>query len=251
MNDGSKKTARVLAGLTAGFLMLAAAYIVPLFRAPAAPPVRFRGYQAPKTTTLRMSAGQLIKSGGDASGLECYACHDEKKPVELQYDADHRLVFPPAHADLIISMRNCEVCHGTDRPKVKLEYAADGALIMPKAHQDLLQMAHGRNNRNDNCFNCHNQQKLTELVTREGTHLKFDQATLLCASCHGPTYRDWEAGVHGRTNGFWNRAMGPIQRQECTSCHDPHAPAFPQFIPLPAPRPMHPVKEVSAPLTTP
>jgi hypothetical protein len=122
---------------------------------------------------------------------------------------------------------------------VKLEYAADGAVIMPKAHQDLLVMAHGRNNRNDNCFNCHNSAKLNELVTREGLHLKFDQATALCASCHGPTFRDWEAGVHGRTSGYWDRSKGPITREECTSCHDPHAPAFPQLIPLPGPRPMH------------
>ena len=238
MNAGSKKTKWVLVGLIVAFLALAVAFVLPTF-APVTPRTPFRGITAPTNTTLRMSAGQLIKSGGDTSGLDCYACHDEKKRVELKYDADHRLVFPAAHADLIIAMRNCTVCHGTDHPP-KLEYAADGTVIMPKAHQNLLAMAHGRSNRNDNCFNCHDSHKLTQLVTREGTTLKFEQATLLCASCHGPTYRDWEVGVHGRTNGYWNRAMGPSERQECTSCHDPHAPAFPQFIPLPAPRPLHP-----------
>lgn len=239
MNNAHLKSAYVLAGLTVGFTVLAAAFIWQAAQ-PTPKKTPFPGITAPKPATARISAGQLIKSGGDASGLECYACHDEKKPVELKYDADHRLVFPKEHADLIISMRNCEICHGRDKP-VKLEYTKEGEVIMPKAHRDLLVMAHGRNNRNDNCFNCHNQTKLTELVTREGLHLKFEEATQLCASCHGPTYRDWEAGVHGRTSGYWNRAMGPITREECTSCHDPHAPAFPHFIPLPGPRPLHPV----------
>ena len=238
MSDDLKKSGYVLTGLTIGFVALAAAFVISS-RTPVSPKTPVVSVTAPKSSTVRISATQLIKRGGDdASALDCYACHDAKKPVELKFDAEHRLVFPKEHADLIISMRNCETCHGTDKP-VKLESAADGSVIMPKAHQDLLAMAHGRNNRNDNCFNCHDPAKLNQLVTREGKHLKFEEATALCASCHGPTFRDWEAGVHGRTTGYWNRAMGPIVREECTSCHDPHAPAFPKIIPLPGPRPLH------------
>lgn len=239
MSDASRKSAYVLGGLTVGFLALAVAF-VGMEHVAAQAPVKapFVGAAAPKPATVRISAGQLIKSGGDASGLDCYACHDEKKPVELKFDAAHRLVFPKEHADLIIAMRNCVSCHGTDKP-VKLEYLADGSVVMPKAHQDLLVMAHGRNNRNDSCFNCHDPAKLNQLVTREGKRLKLDEATPLCASCHGPTFRDWEAGVHGRTTGYWNRAMGAAVREECTSCHDPHAPAFPKMIPMPGPRALH------------
>ncbi|HZP58898.1 MAG TPA: hypothetical protein VFB27_01140, partial [Opitutaceae bacterium] len=122
---------------------------------------------------------------------------------------------------------------------VKLEYAQDGSVIIPKAHEDWLIVSHGRNDRNVNCFNCHNPQQIDQLLTRDGTKLRLDEATLLCASCHGTTYRDWQAGVHGRTNGFWDRKLGGITRQECTSCHDPHNPLFPRMIPLPAPHRLH------------
>jgi predicted CXXCH cytochrome family protein len=232
------KNKGVLLGLTCGFLLLAAGFFIEGSPEPATgtPPRS----PSPKGGTVRISAAQLIKNGGDTSVLDCYTCHDEKKPVELKFTEDRRLILPKEHADLIISMRNCETCHSPAKP-VKLEYAADGAVIMPAAHQNLLEMSHGRNNRNNLCFNCHNPAKLNELVTRDGTKLTLDHATPLCASCHGPTYRDWEAGVHGRTTGHWNRAMGEITREDCTSCHDPHAPAFPQLIPLRRPQPLHAV----------
>ena len=235
----------VLAGLTGTFLLLAAAFAWDSGKAPENRAATPAATPAPQPATVRMSAAQLIKSGGDASGLDCYACHDQKKPPELKFDANHRLVFPKEHSDLIIAMRNCATCH-TGEPTPELKFGADGSVIMPQAHQDLLAMAHGRNNRNDNCFNCHNSAKLNEFVTREGTKLTFAQAPLLCASCHGPTYRDWEAGVHGRTNGYWNKDLGPATRQDCTSCHDPHAPAFPAIIPLPGPHTLHAVPAAAA-----
>jgi hypothetical protein len=183
---------------------------------------------------VRITAAQLAKGGGDASILDCYACHDEKKPPELQFTADRKLVLPKEHSDLMLMMANCTACHARDT--VKLDYLPDGAVVMPKAHENLLVMGHGRNNRNDACYNCHNKEKLNELITRDGTKLRFDQTPLLCASCHGPTYQDWETGVHGRTNGFWDKSKGVAVRQDCNACHDPHAPAFPRMLALPAPR---------------
>ncbi len=238
MSDSPASTTLVLTGLTAGFLALGGFFVLQRgASAPAAAP-KFAGAAAPVAGTVRISATQLKASGGDVSGLDCYACHDEKKPQVLRFMDERRLVLPKEHADLIISMRNCASCHGAE--KVELKYAADGALEMPKAHADLLRISHGKNNRNDYCFNCHNPAKLDQLVTRDGSRLTFDQATLLCASCHGPTYQDWEVGVHGRTTGYWDRSQGKITREGCTSCHDPHAPAIPRIIPLPGPRAMHP-----------
>ena len=63
----------------------------------------------------------------------------------------------------------------------------------------------------------------------------YDQVQDLCASCHGPTYRDWEKGIHGRTNGYWDTSKGEQTRLVCTQCHDPHAPAFGKLVPLPGP----------------
>ena len=236
-----RKTDITLALITIGFTTLAIYFA----RVPARPGVVALPPLVPAEAlaitpgTVRISAGQLIRSGGDASGLACYTCHHQDSPPEVKFDDQHRIVLPKEHADLMISMRNCAECHPPNDP-VKLEYADDGSLIVPAAHRGLIAMAHGRNFRNENCYNCHDRGQLDQLHTPEGTKLKFEQATLLCAGCHGPTYRDWEAGVHGRTSGHWDRSAGPIKREECTSCHDPHAPAFTGIIPMPGPHLLHP-----------
>ena len=149
------------------------------------------------TATVRMSGADLVRTGGDASGLDCYACHDRKKQVVLKFDAESRIILAEEHNDLV--------------------------------------MAHGTHNRNNNCFNCHDEANLELLQTRDGRQLKLLESTPLCGSCHGPTYRDWEAGVHGRTSGFWDPKSGALTRQICVSCHDPHSPKFPPQKPAPGP----------------
>jgi hypothetical protein len=232
------KSSAVLAILTLVFAAMAAAFwrlpaVSPAPKlAPLVSPDQLAGIKPPGT--VRISAAQLVRSGGDASGLNCYACHHRESPPEVKFEANGRIILPKEHLDLIISMRNCSECHPADDP-VKLDYADDGSVIMPKGHQNLAAMAHGRNFRNENCYNCHDRNQLDRLHTADGTQLRFDQATQLCASCHGPTYRDWLAGVHGRTNGVWDTSRGALVRQECASCHDPHAPAFTGLIPMPGP----------------
>ena len=122
----------------------------------------------------------------------------------------------------------------------KLKFNAEGEVIVPKEHDDIV-MGHGRHHRNNNCYNCHDENNLEELQTRDGRHLKLADSPALCGSCHGPTYRDWEAGVHGRTSGFWKRDLGPADRKVCTSCHNPHSPPFPSRQPAPGPHALHPL----------
>ena len=240
----NRKTCLVLALLTLTFVALAYAFVLTPARqgfivlSPLVP----KDVLAIVPGTIRVSAAQLVKSGGDVSGLDCYACHHQDSPPEVKYDANHEIVLPKEHADLIISMRNCVECHPPNDP-VKLEYDDSGNVKMPKAHEGLLAMGHGRSTRNNNnsCFNCHDRDQLNQLHTPDGDKLKFDQATQLCAGCHGTTYRDWMAGAHGRTSGHWDRTAGPFERQECTSCHDPHAPRFTGLIPMPGPHLLHPV----------
>jgi predicted CXXCH cytochrome family protein len=245
------KSTFVLSCLAVACLALAAEFV----RQPALPgrpdraPIVPRDALAITPGTVRISAGQLIRSGGDTSGLSCYSCHHQDSPPEVKFDSEHRIILPKEHSDLIFSMRNCAECHPANDP-VKLDYDAAGVVIAPPAHQGLLAMAHGRNFRNENCYNCHDRDQLDQLHAPDGTKLKFEQATLLCAGCHGPTYRDWEAGVHGRTGGYWDRKLGPIDRQECTSCHDPHAPAFTGLIPMPGPHLLHPLSTPPAPAAT-
>ena len=153
--------------------------------------------------TARVPAAELFASGADTSDFDCYGCHEKNKP-------------PP------------------------IRTSKEGKILIPVEHKDIV-MGHGRHDRNDHCFNCHNENKLDTLQTRDGRELKITDSPSLCGSCHGPTFRDWEAGVHGRTEGFWNTQLGEMSRQVCTACHDPHHPKFPGRKPAPGPHPLHPV----------
>jgi hypothetical protein len=68
-----------------------------------------------------------------------------------------------------------------------------------------------------------------------GTPIPWDQPQLLCAKCHGPVYRDWQHGSHGRLNGYWDKTRGPQIRRRCIECHDPHTPPFTPLKPAPRP----------------
>ena len=185
------------------------------------------------TATVRLSVAELTKSGGDVSGLDCNACHTKDKPVAPKFDATGNLVPSVAHRDMVFSRMNCAACHDPAE-KVELKWDVEGHVLVPKAQMDDVPR-HGRTIGNDHCFNCHDPTNLTELRTAGGKKLKLTESTLLCASCHGPSYRDWEAGVHGRRNGFWDTKLGVNERKDCTSCHDPHAPAIRTLKPLPPP----------------
>lgn len=88
---------------------------------------------------------------------------------------------------------------------------------------------------NNSCYGCHSQQDRNKLILKGDEEIAYADTPLLCASCHGTTFRDWERGMHGRTNGFWDKERGPQVRQTCTQCHDPHSPAFAPLAPLPGP----------------
>lgn len=105
-------------------------------------------------------------------------------------------------------------------------------------HLDI-RLDHGDNNA---CLNCHDDDDRGQLVLRGGETVAFQDAPLLCATCHGPTARDWEAGSHGRTNGYWDTSRGTSEKKSCVACHDPHHPAFPELVPFPGPNTLRLVK---------
>ena len=88
---------------------------------------------------------------------------------------------------------------------------------------------------NDRCFNCHAYHDHNQLALYDDEMVGFEESTQLCAKCHGPTWRDWEQGMHGRTAGTWRSGDERRVRLVCVQCHDPHAPAFPPMEPLPGP----------------
>ncbi|MBI3417694.1 MAG: hypothetical protein HY043_20570 [Verrucomicrobia bacterium] len=207
MNADAKKSL-VLNGSAIVFVALAGAFLLDLWGRPVATvPIVPVAPDFTNTATVRLSAAELVRTGGDASGLDCYVCHEKgKTPV--------------------------------------IHFGTNNLVILPKEHEDLV-MRHGRNDRNDNCYNCHDADNLDMLKTRDGHKSKITESSRLCGSCHGPTYRDWEVGIHGRTSGFWDRQRGAMVRQDCTSCHDPHSPAFPAMKPGPRPNQLHPEKDVA------
>ena len=93
-------------------------------------------------------------------------------------------------------------------------------------------LAHGSN---DLCLNCHDKDNREKLTLRGGESVGYDHVEQLCAQCHGPIYRDWEKGTHGKTIGYWNTDMGEAVKLTCTECHDPHSPSYAPMPPLPGP----------------
>lgn len=134
------------------------------------------------------------------------------------------------------------------QPSLKPEYVAAGFTyqcmechrIIPSPAETLrqltqhteIQLNHGINTR---CFNCHHPDNRNAFVDDFGMEIPWNEPQQLCAKCHGPVYRDWQAGSHGRINGFWDTAKGPQSKLRCIQCHGPHAPPFQRMQPAPGP----------------
>ena len=98
-------------------------------------------------------------------------------------------------------------------------------------HKDI-QLQHGNNKF---CLNCHHPTNRNAFKHDDGTEIAEQDVVSLCARCHGTVHRDWQAGVHGRQNGSWDRTRGESTKLRCIQCHDPHNPKFPTLLALPAP----------------
>lgn len=122
----------------------------------------------------------------------------------------------------------CATCHEADGLEVAMPESDDDALG-PHAG---LRFAHG----SVACAACHAEEDVTALHLADGRTIEMRDAMTLCAQCHGPQFRDYQHGSHGGMRGYWDRTRGERQRNHCVDCHDPHAPAYPSYLPMPAPR---------------
>ncbi len=98
-------------------------------------------------------------------------------------------------------------------------------------HTDIV-LEHGAN---DACLNCHDKENRDLLALRNGKTTTYDHVEKLCGKCHGPIYRDWVRGSHGKTIGYWDTSRGKATKLVCTQCHEPHHPAYRPIPPLPGP----------------
>lgn len=112
--------------------------------------------------------------------------------------------------------------------------------IQPPPRQNPLQSEHAaialNHGLNTNCLNCHHPVNRDVYVDYDGNEIPADQPARLCSKCHGPTYREWEAGIHGRQNGYWDTSKGERKKLFCVQCHDPHSPKFKPMPPLDPPQ---------------
>jgi hypothetical protein len=206
---GNGRTNAVLGGLTLVFLALGAMLYANLWGKPARPAnIALVDTKFLEKTPWRQTFADLIVAKEDLSDFDCYACHEKDKPPVIVFDANHKIVIPKEHKNIV--------------------------------------MGHGSHDRNNLCYNCHNEANLLTIQVRDGRELKLSDSVPLCGSCHGPTYRDWEAGAHGRTSGHWDRSKGDIVRLACANCHDPHSPRIPSRAPAPAPHALREDKAHSA-----
>lgn len=116
----------------------------------------------------------------------------------------------------------CATCHTTRTPA-----PTRNTEDLDEFHQGLV-MKHG----DLSCLSCHNSDNYDTLKLADGTEVGFENVMQLCAQCHGPQSRDYHNGSHGGMNGYWDLSRGPRQRNACTVCHDAHAPAYPQLMPV-------------------
>ena len=118
----------------------------------------------------------------------------------------------------------CNDCHKNIEPStVQKSYFS--------AHSDII-LEHGVNNY---CTTCHARDNREMLINIHKVEIPFAQSHKTCLQCHGPIYRDWENGVHGRMNDFWDSNQGEVRKLTCVACHDPHQPKFKPMNPAPAP----------------
>lgn len=114
----------------------------------------------------------------------------------------------------------CSTCHSTRQPNLDTRTPGD----LDEFHGGL-NFAHG----NLNCLSCHNPGDYDSLRLADGSRLEFADVMTLCSQCHGTQRRDYDHGVHGGMNGYWDLKQGPRTRNNCVDCHDPHAPKFPSM----------------------
>jgi hypothetical protein len=149
----------------------------------------------------------------------------EQPPVGVPSDT-HLDKTPPRRTvglDLVRNgwTYNCMECHKL----IPARWHYDRPL---NEHQDI-RFDHGNNRF---CLNCHHATNRNAFVDYDGSEIAQADVVLLCAKCHGTIYRDWQAGVHGRQNGFWKADLGLKTKLRCIQCHDPHRPKFQPMAPL-------------------
>ncbi len=129
-------------------------------------------------------------------------------------------VPPPPFSEGIFPCSQCHAGMEANPTRRKLELY----------HNDIELKNHAEDQRW--CLDCHDAENRDMLRLASGKLVRFEESYLLCGQCHGPKFREWKAGVHGKRTGEWN---GKKVYRLCVHCHYPHQPRFRPLTPKPPP----------------
>lgn len=119
---------------------------------------------------------------------------------------------------------NCNNCHQHfEPPEISRKLIG--------AHQDIII----HHEEAMTCYTCHSRDNHEKLNDIYKTEVAFENSENICRRCHGPRYRDWKLGIHGRPTGYWDKTQGESKNITCVYCHNPHAPKFQLMEPSPPP----------------
>jgi len=129
-------------------------------------------------------------------------------------------VSPPPLTEGIYPCSNCHASMEVNRKKRELDEHTQIKLH----HAETMRW----------CLDCHDAKNRDKLRIYNGELINFTESHRLCGECHGPQYKDWKAGVHGKSTGYFS-GEGKRVYYLCAGCHDPHEPKFKSIKPEPPP----------------
>jgi hypothetical protein len=167
-----------------------------------------------KNVKCSPETGGVLWWGDPYEGTEAMG----EMPIEADYSHGEAVVKPREPHLLLLPICGTACHNGTFPPKN--DDKNPRALTM---HQDVvpdsMDLQHGRGG--IWCLDCHHSDTRNKLVDNFGNEVSFNQPQKLCGKCHGPVYRDWRDGIHGKRIGEW-ASDGKKRWFVCTECHNPH-----------------------------
>ncbi len=139
-------------------------------------------------------------------------------PIEGQYTNTDARVKPRKEKLLLYPVCGT-ACHNGTYPAPVTDKTPRALTMHQDVVPDSLDLQHGRGQ--IWCLDCHNTEARNMFVDHAGNEIDFNQPQKLCGKCHGPAYRDWRVGVHGKRIGEW-ATTGKKRWFVCTECHNPH-----------------------------
>ena len=128
-------------------------------------------------------------------------------------------VFKPRTDKLTLYPICGQACHNGTFPPLNLDKNPRPLTMHMDLVPDAMNLQHGRGA--IWCLDCHHGEQRNKFVDHRGNEISFDEPQKLCGKCHGPVYRDWRDGIHGKRIGEW-ASTGKKRWWVCSECHNPH-----------------------------